>query len=96
MCRTVGVMGEINDDAGAEVVFGLLSLQNSAVHYEPVDIEDEDSDMKEVIMVCYFLFFKGSSDQSPFIFEINLGKSRIRHTTTLKWNDEFLDRPRID
>jgi len=39
-----------NDDAGAEVVFGLLSLQNSAVHYEPVDIEDEDSEMKEVIM----------------------------------------------
>ena len=48
--RTVGIMGEINDDAGAEVVFGLLSLQNSAVHYEPVDIEDEDSEMKEVIM----------------------------------------------
>ena len=48
--RTVGVMGEINDDAGAEVVFGLLSLQNSAIHYEPVDIEDEESDMKEVIM----------------------------------------------
>ena len=48
--RTIGVMGEINDDAGAEVVFGLLSLQNSAVHYEPVDIEDEDSEMKEVIM----------------------------------------------
>ena len=48
--RTIGVMGEINDDAGAEVVFGLLSLQNSAVHYEPVDIEDEESDMKEVIM----------------------------------------------
>ena len=48
--RTIGVMGEINDDAGAEVVFGLLSLQNSAVHYEPVDIEDEESEMKEVIM----------------------------------------------
>jgi len=48
--RTVGVMGEINDDAGAETVFGLLSLHNSAVHYEPVDIEDEDSEMKEVIM----------------------------------------------
>ena len=48
--RTVGVMGEINDDAGAEVVFGLLSLQNSAVHYEPVDVEDEESDVKEVIM----------------------------------------------
>jgi len=48
--RTVGIMGEINDDAGAEVVFGLLSLQNSAIHYEPVDIEDEESEMKEVIM----------------------------------------------
>jgi ATP-dependent Clp protease protease subunit len=48
--RAIGVMGEINDDAGAEVVFGLLSLQNSAVHFEPVDIEDEDSEMKEVIM----------------------------------------------
>ena len=48
--RTIGIMGEINDDAGAEVVFGLLSLQNSAIHYEPVDIEDEESDMKEVIM----------------------------------------------
>jgi len=48
--RTVGIMGEINDDASAETVFGLLALQNSAVHYEPVDIEDEDSEMKEVIM----------------------------------------------
>jgi len=48
--RTVGIMGEINDDTGAEVVFGLLSLQNSAVHYEPVDIEDDESEMKEVIM----------------------------------------------
>ena len=30
---------------------------------------------------------KGSSDSSHFIFEINVGKSRIRHTTTLKLND---------
>ena len=48
--RAVGVMGDINDDASAEVIFGLLSLQNSAVHYEPVDIEDENSELKEVIM----------------------------------------------
>ena len=27
--------------------------------------------------------FKGSSDQSYFIFEINVGKRRIRHRTTL-------------
>ena len=39
---------------------------------------------------------KGSSDPSHFIFEINLRKSRIRYTVTLKWNDEFLDRLRID
>ena len=39
---------------------------------------------------------KGSPDPSHFIFEINLGKSRIRHTITLKWKDEFLDRPKID
>ena len=48
--RAVGVMGEINEEGSAEIVFGLLSLQNSAVHFEPVDIEDEDSEMKEVIM----------------------------------------------
>ena len=35
------------------------------------------------------LCFKGSSDSSHFIFETNAGKSRIRHTTTLKWNGEF-------
>jgi len=48
--RTVGIMGEINEEGGAEIVFGLLSLQNSAVHFEPVDVEDEDSEVKEVIM----------------------------------------------
>jgi ATP-dependent Clp protease protease subunit len=48
--RTVGIMGEINEEGSAEIVFGLLSLQNSAVHFEPVDIEDEDSEVKEVIM----------------------------------------------
>ena len=34
---------------------------------------------------------KGSSYSSDFIFEFNVGKSRIRYTTTLKLNDEFLD-----
>ena len=34
---------------------------------------------------------KGSSDPSNCIFEINVGKSRIRHKTTLKLNDKFLD-----
>ena len=39
---------------------------------------------------------KGSLDPSHFIFEINVGKSRIRHTTTLQLNDEVLDRLKID
>ena len=32
------------------------------------------------------------SDQSFFIMEFNVGKSRVRHTTTLSLNNEFLDR----
>ena len=31
--------------------------------------------------------FKGSSDPRHFIFEINVGKKRIRHRTTLNLND---------
>ena len=38
--------------------------------------------------------FKGSS--THFIFDINVGKGRIRHRTTLKWNDEFRARHKID
>ena len=38
--------------------------------------------------------FKGSPDPKLFIFEINVGKRRIRHRTTL--NLEFLDRLKID
>ena len=39
---------------------------------------------------------KGSPDPSHFIFEINFGKRRIRHRTTLKSNDEFLVRLKLD
>ena len=40
--------------------------------------------------------FKGSPYPSHFIFEINVGKRQIRHTTTLTLNDEFRDRLKID
>ena len=33
------------------------------------------------------LYFKGSSEASHFIFEIIVGKSRIRHRTILNLND---------
>ena len=39
---------------------------------------------------------KGSPGPSHFTFEINVGKSRIRHTTKLKFNYEFLDWLQID
>ena len=37
-------------------------------------------------------FIKGSSERSHFIFEINVGKSRIRHRTTLNLNDVIFTR----
>ena len=40
--------------------------------------------------------FKGSPDQSHFIFEINVGKSRIRHRTTLNWNHLIFSRFWVD
>ena len=39
---------------------------------------------------------KGSLDPNDLIFEINVEKSRIRYTTTLKLNDEFQDRLQVD
>ena len=42
------------------------------------------------------LIFKGSPDPSHVIFEINVGKSRIRQITALKLNVEFLDRLKFD
>ena len=38
---------------------------------------------------------KSSPAPSHFIFEINVGKSRIRYKTTLKLNDEFRNRLKI-
>ena len=40
-----------------------------------------------------YLDFKDSPDQSHFIFEINVGKSRIRHRTTMNINDRHLMTP---
>ena len=40
--------------------------------------------------------FKGSPDLSHFIFKINVGRERIRHTTTLELNNEFIDQLEID
>ena len=39
---------------------------------------------------------KGSPDPSHFIFEINVGKRRIRHRTILNLNDLIFNRFRLD
>ena len=43
----------------------------------------------------YTYFLKGGPDPSHF-FYTNVGKSRIRHTTSLKLRVKFLDRLKID
>jgi len=70
--RTVGVMGEISEEGSADIIFGLLSLQNSAVHYEPVDIEDENSEIKEVIMPIDMVISTpgGNADDMFAIYDI--------------------------
>ena len=47
-----------------------------------------------MLVIHIFKYIKGSS--GPFIFEINVGKRRIRHTSNLKLNDEFLDGLKIN
>ena len=51
---------------------------------------------KSVVQEKTVLDFKGSSDPSHFIFEINVGKSRIRHLTTLNLNEATLNRFWLD
>ena len=48
------------------------------------------------LLMSILTTIKGNSDPSHFIFEINVGKSRIRHRTTLKLNDELLNRVKFD
>ena len=50
---------------------------------------EHQSMMSPMIFSRYSLDFKGSSDQNHFIFEINVGKSRIRHRTNS--NDAILN-----
>ena len=75
--------------------------------YHPIianTAKTSNSQSKEVNMKCFqklvsdFILksFKGSSGPSHFIFEINVGKGRIRHRTTLKLKDELLNRLKFD
>ena len=65
--------------------------ENAHLEVEETETNVENSDEKSTGK--FFQKFKSlknswflSTDSSHFIFEINVGKSRIRHTTTLKMN----------
>ena len=58
--------------------------------FKPISTNCSFKDTKasgQLINPCWFMvIFKGSPDPSHFIFGIIVGKSRIRHRTTLKLN----------
>ena len=60
----------------------------SMVYYSSGDNPDHRKYVKEQFKMHFnhVKFFKGSTDPSQFIFEINVGKRRIRQRTTLKLN----------
>ena len=45
-----------------------------------------------ILRYLNMFYFKGSTDPSHFMFEINVGKSLIRHITTLNLNDVISNR----
>jgi len=42
-----------------------------------------------ISQLCFEILFEGSSEPRYFIFQINVGKSRIRHRTTLYLRKSF-------
>ena len=48
---------------------------------------------EHIMLIIPYKCVKGSPDPSCFILKINVGKRRIRHTTTLKSNDESRSTP---
>ena len=50
---------------------------------------EKEGEKTEVIRIMIFLEFKGSLDPNHFIFEINVGKRRIRHVAT--YNDSEIE-----
>ena len=47
---------------------------------------------QNILGLCGEKLLKGIPDSSHFIFEINVGKGRIRHKTTLNLNDAIFNR----
>ena len=69
---------------------------NSLIDYEAAPVAKKFQDSCNQVIFINKKYVKDSPDPSHFIFEINVGKRRIRQTTTLTLNDGFLDRFKID
>ena len=74
-----------------------------------IHIQSESVKIRELTLVIIFVIFiqkwkfrlkmkvlRVVQTLSHFIFEINVGKGRTRHTTTMNQNDEYPDRLKID
>ena len=58
--------------------------------------KNDSSHIWDLIEDGSYSVVKGSPDPSHFIFEINPGKRRIRHRTTLNLNDLIFSRFELD
>ena len=70
--RTIGIMGEVNEEVASETIYGLLSMQNSALHYEPIEPDNPDSALKEVIKPMDLIISTpgGNADDMFAIYDI--------------------------
>ena len=68
----------------AKSMFGESALAN-------LSIEVGSNGFVQGIFMVFKLKIKGGPDPSHFIFVINVGKSRIRHRTTLNLNDAIFN-----
>ena len=70
--RTIGIMGDINEEVGSETIYGLLSLQHTAVHYEPVEPDNPKSDIRESVMPITLIISTpgGNADDMFAIYDI--------------------------
>ena len=83
------------DKAGRPFWFFTVGVDSLAMRYELNRCTDAVTirPSGRVFAENYILvIFKGSSDPSHFLFEINVGKRRIRHRTTVNSNEIIFNR----
>ena len=80
-------IGFMDFEAVHFILFTRLSLNNSQLKKHVLLQQRCWWQKRDTNIDVIFIHFKGSQNPSHFIFEINVGKSRIRHATTLSLND---------